>query len=120
MDPLGEMFGLKMEIPDVIEDFSRNDPGVASSLKNGLDYHQKKILNNWLYTNCIKRVKVEYDRYRKRVKGLSVYHGEELSSVSIEFILWDRLKEAYKKDFAEFVKSKMSKDGDVKEGEDKE
>lgn len=111
MDPLGEMFGLKMHIPDVIDNFDKTNVGAAGMLKNGLDYNQTRILNDWLYTNSIKRVEVEYDGYIKRVKGLSVYNGEKLSSISVEFILWDKLKEAYKKDFAKFVKSEMDKEG---------
>lgn len=110
MDPIDRIFPGTFQIPDVITDFDRGHVGLAGLLKSGLDYHQRQALNQWLYLNSIKRVKVEHDGYIKRVNGLSVYEGEELSPVTIEFILWDKLKAAYKKDFAKFIKGELSKE----------
>lgn len=109
MDSFANVFA-DIKTPDMIKELGKNKGSLSRSLEEGLDYRQRSALNDWLYFNCVQEVHVENNGYMKKVRGIPVYKGGELPSVVAEFILWEKLRKDYKKDFADFVKEKMGKE----------
>lgn len=109
MDSFANAFA-DFKAPDMIKELGKDKGSLSRHLEAGLDYRQRKTLNDWLYFNCVQEVHVENNGYIKKVKGVPVYKGGKLPSTVTEFILWEKLREDYKKDFADFVKEKMGKE----------
>lgn len=109
MDSFANAF-TDFKTPDMIKELGKNKGSLSRSLEEGLDYRQRKALNDWLYFNCVQEVHVENNGYMKKVRGVPVYKGGELPSVMTEFILWEKLRKDYEKDFADFVKERMGKE----------
>lgn len=100
---------------DKISDWKKNDIAMYAIVSDGMSEDQLSTLNRWMGFNGIHYFEpgaVQTKGYIKRFTGKSYYLDEELVDISIEFVLWRKLREDYGKDFAGFVKDKMSQGGD--------
>lgn len=106
-----------MDKYDAISNWKENDIAMYAIVSDGMSEDQLNTLNRWMGFNGIHYFEpgaVQTKGYIKRFTGKSYYLDEELINISIEFILWRKLKEDYGKDFASFVKDKMSVGGQEK------